>query len=83
MEEVALDDKSSKYLRKDVSNSKGKDEMVDSASSADMLPWCVLCNNDAQFRCLDCGGDLYCEKCNREVHKEWDRDHQVVPFGQK
>ncbi|XP_050305530.1 abscission/NoCut checkpoint regulator [Anthonomus grandis grandis] len=45
------------------------------------LPWCVLCNNDAKFKCYDCGGDLYCGSCNTEVHKNWgDTDHRVVAY---
>lgn len=45
------------------------------------LPWCVLCNNDAVYRCMDCSGDLYCRECSNEVHKTWgDTDHKIVPF---
>ena len=48
------------------------------------LPWCVLCNNDAKFRCADCDGDLYCSDCNREVHKNFgDVDHTVIKFELK
>ncbi|VEN60007.1 unnamed protein product [Callosobruchus maculatus] len=45
------------------------------------LPWCVLCNNDATYRCLDCAGDLYCDECNREVHQNWgENGHKVVRY---
>lgn len=47
------------------------------------LPWCILCNNDAEYQCLDCG-DLYCSNCNKEVHKEWDEmEHKVITYKPK
>ncbi|XP_017768176.1 PREDICTED: abscission/NoCut checkpoint regulator [Nicrophorus vespilloides] len=48
------------------------------------LPWCVLCNDDAVVRCLDCGGDLYCKECNKEAHRNWgDTHHKVIPYYKK
>ncbi|XP_022913088.1 abscission/NoCut checkpoint regulator [Onthophagus taurus] len=45
------------------------------------LPWCVLCNKDAKYRCIDCGGDLYCQKCNLELHSSWDGTaHRIIKY---
>ncbi|XP_044265854.1 abscission/NoCut checkpoint regulator isoform X2 [Tribolium madens] len=79
MDEVAIEERCPKKLTPSSSN----DEENDGRASPE-LPWCVLCNNDAKFRCYDCGGDLYCGECNVEVHKNWgDTDHKVVPFKSK
>ncbi|KAK4010191.1 abscission/NoCut checkpoint regulator [Daphnia magna] len=45
----------------------------DRATGEDELPWCDLCNEDAQLRCLGCDGDLYCRRCWVETHG----DHEL------
>lgn len=85
MDEVALEEKSAtmNVRRNTTSNSSGNDN-EDMDCSSPELPWCVLCNKDAKYRCIDCSGDLYCSECNIEVHKNWgDTDHQVVEYKQK
>ncbi|XP_018573423.1 abscission/NoCut checkpoint regulator [Anoplophora glabripennis] len=78
MDEVALDEKCP--VKTSVKKRPSNDEEQDGTSSPE-LPWCVLCNNDAKFRCLDCSGDLYCNECSTEVHKNWgDTDHRVIPY---
>ncbi|CAG9863797.1 unnamed protein product [Phyllotreta striolata] len=73
MDEVALDERLPAGFSKTDSKS--------SQEESEELPWCVLCNNDAKFRCLDCDGDLYCNSCNIEVHRNWgDTDHHFVPY---
>lgn len=69
MDEVALDDRCPVPTRLKEDNSDSPE-----------LPWCVLCNNDAVARCLDCGGDLYCSACSTEVHRHFDADHRIIPF---
>ena len=82
MDEVAIEERLPKQTFKKLTPSSSNEEEVDRSSPE--LPWCVLCNNDAKFRCFDCGGDLYCGECNIEVHKNWaDTDHKVVPFKPK
>lgn len=70
MAEVALEDK----CPVNTNNNTPMEEETEE------FPWCVLCNDDAKCRCLDCD-DLYCNKCNVEIHKEWGyTDHRCVPF---
>ncbi len=40
------------------------------------LPWCVICNDDAAFRCNDCSDDLFCQRCFVECHMEFDLKHK-------
>ncbi|XP_047132915.1 abscission/NoCut checkpoint regulator isoform X2 [Hydra vulgaris] len=47
----------------------------------DELPWCIICNKDASVRCYDCDDDLYCKKCFREGHKDFDlKYHKTSSF---
>lgn len=78
MDEVALEDRCFPMPDKEM-DSKCQGEDVEGE-----LPWCILCNEDAAVRCLDCGGDLYCIKCNKEAHKSWgDDNHRVIEYKRK
>ncbi|KAF5275213.1 hypothetical protein FQR65_LT04247 [Abscondita terminalis] len=82
MDEVSLEEKCSNSLPKDAA-SDSAEGLEDKPSSSPELPWCVLCNNDAKYRCLDCN-DLYCASCNIEVHKTWgDTDHKIIDYKQQ
>lgn len=58
----------------------GRDSSPESDDSLE-LPWCEICNGDAQVRCYDCDSDLYCNRCFKECHDEFDiRHHKTVPY---
>lgn len=56
-------------------------EPEDVRSGLEELPWCEICNNDANIRCLTCDSALYCSRCLRETHDSFDlKDHKTVAF---
>jgi len=47
----------------------------------DELPWCELCNEDAQLRCIECDGDLYCRRCWKETHQDPElKQHRIENY---
>ena len=47
-------------------------------------PWCIICSEDATLRCVSCDGDLYCKRCSRECHSDFDtKDHIVETYKRK
>uniref|UniRef100_A0A8C5LE31 Abscission/NoCut checkpoint regulator n=1 Tax=Jaculus jaculus TaxID=51337 RepID=A0A8C5LE31_JACJA len=47
----------------------------------DELPWCCICNEDAILRCSGCDGDLYCARCFRDGHVNFElKEHQTCVY---
>ncbi|KAF2831207.1 hypothetical protein CC86DRAFT_282390 [Ophiobolus disseminans] len=50
--------------------------------------WCIICQDDAIFKCLGCDGDLYCQLCWTEGHRGEnagfeEKKHKVVLYSKK
>ncbi len=54
---------------------------ADGADGEEELPWCEICNDDAQLRCLGCDKDLYCRRCWKETHKDSElKQHRIENY---
>lgn len=74
LEEVALEEKLDDD-ELEVSENEEKEEE---------LPWCIICNETATIRCIDCDNDLYCNTCFKQGHDEWElKNHRSVPYKPK
>ncbi|KFQ72373.1 Zinc finger FYVE domain-containing protein 19, partial [Phaethon lepturus] len=85
-EEAALDEASGFNIPPDQTTQPGPSQQnlplarADD-SDEDELPWCCICNEDATLRCHGCDGDLYCQRCFREGHDEFDlKDHHTSRY---
>lgn len=53
------------------------DKMIDD----DELPFCCICTEDATIRCHGCDLDLYCSKCWKESHIDFQmEDHETSKY---
>uniref|UniRef100_A0A8C7EA79 Zinc finger FYVE-type containing 19 n=1 Tax=Nothoprocta perdicaria TaxID=30464 RepID=A0A8C7EA79_NOTPE len=86
-EEAALDEASGFNIPPDQKTQPGSLQasvavaLPTSDESDEELPWCCICNEDATLRCHGCDGDLYCQRCFREGHDEFDlKDHHTSRY---
>lgn len=50
----------------------------------DELPYCTMCTADATIRCHGCDFDLYCNKCWKEAHVQFEmEDHVTSTYMQR
>ncbi|XP_076314273.1 abscission/NoCut checkpoint regulator isoform X2 [Tachypleus tridentatus] len=85
LDEAALEEKFKQLQPLDDQNkttkSSGSNIAISESGEMEELPWCVICNEDALVRCLDCEGDLYCMRCFKECHDSFDiKDHRSAPY---
>lgn len=81
-EEAALDEASGFNIPEEPAPaSQAQPHKAKTEAEEEELPWCCICNEDATLRCAGCDGDLYCARCFREGHDNFDlKEHQTSPF---
>ncbi|XP_071453782.1 abscission/NoCut checkpoint regulator [Hetaerina americana] len=55
-----------------------EEEEEEDLEDVDPNKWCVVCNENATLKCLNCDGDLYCEACFTECCKP--EEHSSEPY---
>lgn len=61
-----------------LSKAKKDDEEVNDED--DEFPWCTVCNENANKRCLDCD-ELFCESCAKKTHRQSSyKSHQFESY---
>ncbi|TRY76542.1 hypothetical protein TCAL_00099 [Tigriopus californicus] len=63
-----------------LSTSACRSLVKESSVEDEVFPWCVICNEDATCSCLDCEKDLYCNRCFKECHGEFELAHRSKPY---
>lgn len=51
------------------SSAPGKPRLIAAVKGLEEIDtWCCICNEDAEYRCSGCDGDIYCKECLYEAH---------------
>lgn len=84
-EEAALDEASGFNIPEEPApGSRAQPCKAKTEAEEEELPWCCICNEDATLRCAGCDGDLYCARCFREGHDNFDlKEHQTSPYHRR
>ena len=43
--------------------SEAESNYKNNSSGDEMDKWCTICNDDGDFKCIDCDNDVYCKRC--------------------
>lgn len=71
LEEASIDAKNSHFdVDNDELNNLDIPTPLDPSEVQEELPWCTICNEDADVRCVGCDGDLFCHGCYKECHED-------------
>lgn len=71
-------------LEKKFENKASSMEEDCSEEEINELPWCIICNENATVKCLDCDNSLYCSSCFKEGHDYFEmKNHETEPFSSK
>lgn len=75
LDEVKLED-----VVGDLESSEKPENKISNENELKELPFCEICNEDAEIRCIDCE-NLFCSRCFREFHDEEEyREHSTKPY---
>lgn len=86
-----VDDVTSKIIKKALEESQLEKKFEETLSKEEdcceeenQLPWCIICNENATIKCLDCDKSLYCDFCFKEGHDYFEmKTHKTEPFLSK
>lgn len=76
-EKSKSDKKSKKVLNTEPKRQRVEENNSD-VDDDDELPYCVMCTEDATIRCHGCDLDLYCGRCWKESHVQFEMDDHVT-----
>ncbi|XP_058467880.1 abscission/NoCut checkpoint regulator isoform X2 [Malaya genurostris] len=93
-EDETIETLTRKYIEEAAIDAKNHSNIDDELSTEDIpepldpselkeLPWCTICNENADVRCMSCGGDLFCHSCFKECHNDDEeyRTHRKKSFN--
>ena len=82
---IGGDDEDTDYTLPAAPTYKPRDDFEQTDSGDDVETWCIVCLEDATLRCVDCDGDLFCDRCFAEFHHcesagSEERNHKAILY---